>query len=670
MRFLILFLLALTAIPAFSQAPTVPTGVTATATSGTTVTVTWTASTNPGTGSVTYRIFRNGSQTGSDTSNTTFNDTGLTAGQSYSDTVSASNTNGTSAQSVAANVTTPNTPATPTGLRAVAGSSGVVLNWNTVANVTEYVIYRNGTEIDTSTTNTFTDTDTEVATTYRYSVASSNSSGDSAKSAEVSVTTKGDGSQREAVWTRAFEAVDGDFDGIVDFQEYLSGHPSSKLPEGVMLHRFNSSDDDDSGDLTVDEYIAHFGGKTVKRPSKAQTFTLADVFSEFGDGDGYLNLDEYSLTLNRGTKPETVAKKFIKLDKDDSGVLSESEFGIKYGDTEEEGDGPEITSELTKSAEPGAAFSYQIIATKDPRSYGATGLPAGLTINTTTGLISGSVATIGSYDVIISATDPSGTDTATLVIKIGLPVISSPATASGSQGSPFNYQIVASNNPTTYTATGLPDGVTITDPTTGSISGTPTVSGVFNVTIGATNAAGTASKALVLTVTGAPAITSASTANATTTAAFTYNIVATGHPAPTYGASGLPGGLTVNTTSGAITGTPTAAGTFNVTISATNTIGTDSKTLVITVTTPAPSINSTLTASAAVGTPFSYQITASNSPTTFGATPLPSGLSISATGLISGTPAAGTGGTKNVTITATNAGGTDTETLVITISGT
>ena len=42
-----------------------------------------------------------------------------------------------------------------------------MLNWNSVANVTEYVIYRNGTEIDTATTNTFVDTDTEVATTYR-----------------------------------------------------------------------------------------------------------------------------------------------------------------------------------------------------------------------------------------------------------------------------------------------------------------------------------------------------------------------------------------------------------------------------------------------------------------------------------------------------------------------
>ena len=577
MRFLILFLLALSAIPAFSQAPTVPTNVQATATSGTAVTVTWTAST--GGAGITYQVFRDGSATGTPTSGTTFSDTGLTAGTTYSYTVSASNASGTSQQSVADVVTTPNTPGTPTGLRAVAGTNGVVLNWNSVSGATEYVIFRNGTEIDTSTTNTFLDTDVEVSTTYRYSVSASNASGESSKSAEVAVTTKGDGSQRTAVWTRAFEAVDGDFDGIVDFSEYLSGHPASRLPEVVMLHRFLSSDDDDSGDLTVDEYIAHFGGKTVKRPSKAQTFHLADEFSDIGDGDGYLDVFEYALTLNRGTKETQVQKKFDKLDKNDSGFLSEVEFGIRFGDSE---GGPEVISSLTATGEPGAAFQYQILTTKDPDSYNATGLPAGLTIDTDTGLISGTVATIGSYSVTISATDESGTDSATLTIKIGLPSITSAGTASGSTTSAFSYQIVATNSPASYSATGLP------------------------------------------------------------------------------------GGLSVNTSDGLISGTPTAAGTFNVTLGATNLAGTGTKTLVITVTTPPPSITSALTASGTVGTRFSYQIVATNSPTSFGATPLPAGLTVNATGLISGTPTAAA--VTNATITATNSGGTDTETLVITIT--
>lgn len=329
MRFFILFLLALSALPAFSQAPTVPTNVQATATSGTAVTVTWNAST--GATGITYRVYRNGTKTGSDTSNLTFSDTGLTPGTAYSYTVTSVNGPDESAQSVAATVTTPNSPAVPTGLRGTAGTEGVALRWNAVSGATEYVIFRNGTEIDTSTSTTFLDADVDPATTYKYSVASSNASGDSAKSAEITITTKGDGSTRDAVWTREFEAVDGDFDDVVTFNEYLSGHPKSNLPEVVMLHRFRSSDDDASDDLTVDEYIAHFGGKNIKRPSKAQMFTLADVFSDIGDGDGVLDIFEYALTLNRGTPDAVVQKKFDKLDKNGSGFLSQVEFGIRYG---------------------------------------------------------------------------------------------------------------------------------------------------------------------------------------------------------------------------------------------------------------------------------------------------------------------------------------------------
>lgn len=82
----------------------------------------------------------------------------------------------------------------------------------------------------------------------------------------------------------------------------------------------------------------------------------------------------------------------------------------------------------------------------------------------------------------------------------------------------------------------------------------------------------------------APVITSLLTASATQGTAFTYNIVATNSPT-TYNATGLPAGLSINTTTGQITGTPTVSGTYNVTISATNAYGFDSETLVITIAT-------------------------------------------------------------------------------------
>lgn len=80
-----------------------------------------------------------------------------------------------------------------------------------------------------------------------------------------------------------------------------------------------------------------------------------------------------------------------------------------------------------------------------------------------------------------------------------------------------------------------------------------------------------------------------------------------------------------------------------------------------------PTIVSSLTATGTVGTAFSYAISAIGSPTSYNATGLPAGLIIgTGTGIISGTPTAA--GTTNVTITATNGVGTDTETLVITIN--
>lgn len=81
-----------------------------------------------------------------------------------------------------------------------------------------------------------------------------------------------------------------------------------------------------------------------------------------------------------------------------------------------------------------------------------------------------------------------------------------------------------------------------------------------------------------------------------------------------------------------------------------------------------PAITSALTAGATNGIAFSYQITAAGSPTSFGASPRPSGLSVNgSSGLISGTPS-DTPTTYNVTITATNGFGSDSKTLVITLS--
>jgi PKD repeat protein len=79
------------------------------------------------------------------------------------------------------------------------------------------------------------------------------------------------------------------------------------------------------------------------------------------------------------------------------------------------------------------------------------------------------------------------------------PTITSSNTATGTVGTAFQYQITATNNPTSFNATGLPAGLSI-DTSSGLISGTPTGTGTYNVTLSATNADGTDSGNLTLTI--------------------------------------------------------------------------------------------------------------------------------------------------------------------------
>lgn len=164
-----------------------------------------------------------------------------------------------------------------------------------------------------------------------------------------------------------------------------------------------------------------------------------------------------------------------------------------------------------------------------------------------------------------------------------------------------------------------------------------------------------------------PRISSALTANAVEGQPFSYSIVATGSKTITYSTSPAVPGLTLN--GNVLSGTPTAAGDYDVTITATNSAAAESKVLklkVLAVNSPAPPvITSALTATGMVNTAFSYTLTATGAvPIAFNATGLPSGLTF-AGATLSGTPA--TAGVFTITLTATNSSATDTQTLTLRI---
>jgi hypothetical protein len=98
---------------------------------------------------------------------------------------------------------------------------------------------------------------------------------------------------------------------------------------------------------------------------------------------------------------------------------------------------PVITSATTASGTVGATFSYQIAATNSPTSYGATGLPTGLSANASSGLISGAPTSAGTSTVTLTATNSSGSGHATLTLTIGavVPISSTQAAATAASGS-------------------------------------------------------------------------------------------------------------------------------------------------------------------------------------------------------------------------------------------
>jgi len=94
-----------------------------------------------------------------------------------------------------------------------------------------------------------------------------------------------------------------------------------------------------------------------------------------------------------------------------------------------------VVSSFTTTIPAASVFSYQIVATNNPTSYGATGLPAGLAINTTTGVISGTIISgaTATYTIPISATNLDGAGNGTLTIKVKAAI----AFTSAGSGTPF-----------------------------------------------------------------------------------------------------------------------------------------------------------------------------------------------------------------------------------------
>ncbi|RFC45617.1 MAG: Immunoglobulin domain-containing protein/Autotransporter-associated beta strand protein, partial [Verrucomicrobia bacterium] len=332
---------------------------------------------------------------------------------------------------------------------------------------------------------------------------------------------------------------------------------------------------------------------------------------------------------------------------------------------------PVIGGPLAFSAQVGAPFVYNINATNSPTSYAVTGLPAWLSLDPAKGLLSGTPTSAGSVSLGLQATNAGGTGRATLALSVTpqlvAPVLSGVLTLNVPAGMALSYAIQASNSPKTYFAESLPEGLVL-NATTGFIAGIPTVPGTYSVTLGAANAAGKGNAVLVLKVLPqVPVLGSGLAATAVVGSAFRFQISATNQPTK-YAATALPLGLSLNAATGLVSGTPIAAGSAAVTVTAFNDGGSASAPLSLTVLPPAPLFANVSTALATAGVAFNYQILVSKGAVLrYSAQGLPTGLVLNeATGRISGTTVEI--GAKDVLLSATNDSGTTTGYLTLTVA--
>lgn len=254
---------------------------------------------------------------------------------------------------------------------------------------------------------------------------------------------------------------------------------------------------------------------------------------------------------------------------------------------------PNILTSVLNTLTQGAAFSQALTVDGTPPftfSVVTGSLPAGLSLNSTSGLISGTPSAAGSYSFTIQAANAVGSDTqafsGTVTSSAVAPNITTTSLSSLTQGVSFSQTIAATGtSPLAWTISAgtLPAGLSLNS-STGAITGTPTGTGSYSFTVQATNSAGNDTQAFSGTISSsgtAPAITTTSLTTLTEGVSFSQTLARTGSTPMTWGISAgtLPSGLALNSSTGVISGIPDSgtAGSYSFTVQVTNSFGNDTQ---------------------------------------------------------------------------------------------
>jgi large repetitive protein len=309
---------------------------------------------------------------------------------------------------------------------------------------------------------------------------------------------------------------------------------------------------------------------------------------------------------------------------------------------------------------PGSPYSLQFVASGGtaPYTWTATSLPSWLSLSAS-GLLQGTPPSAGSFTFAVTVTDASSHSTTVsfmLPVNSALSIGNTSPLAAGTTGSPYSLQFTASGGsaPYTWTATSLPSWLTLS--ASGLLQGTPPNAGSFNFSVTVTDSLShTSSVAFTLPVNSTVTISNPSTLpGATVSTSYSLQFAASGGTTPyTWSATSLPSWLTLSA-GGALSGTPPVTGPVSFSVTVTDSLShTSTRSFTLAVNAGVTIDNASPLPGATVGTLFSQQFTASGgtAPYTWAASSLPSWLTITAAGLLSGTPPAGGSFTFAITVT-------------------
>ena len=333
---------------------------------------------------------------------------------------------------------------------------------------------------------------------------------------------------------------------------------------------------------------------------------------------------------------------------------------------------PVINSTAILTGEVGVLYSYDVEATdadQDTLTYALTTSPAGMTINSTSGLIQWTPTAAGDEDVVVEVTDGNGgSDTQSFTINVPVPnqspTITTTAITTANVAELYSYDVDATDpelDTLTFSLNVSPTGMTINS-SSGLIQWTPAAEGDNNVTVRVDDGnGGFDTQSFVISVgpaNQAPTITSIAITAATATVPYSYDVEATDPDLDTltYSLTTFPTGMTINSSSGLIQWTPDQLGDHPVTVEVDDGrpggIATQSYTLTVSNVNQMPQITSTAITTATVDIQYSYDVEATDpdqDPLVYSLTQAPLGMTIDEnTGLIAWTPA--DAGSADVTV--------------------